>query len=197
MKYLESAPGSGIWYNNTICQDNLPAPTTPDVEFFACYENDALTRVFNNLEWDWSPFAAGSVINNNHQETSIKILQNPTGAIHGVSYQISITISGSSNTYSDTTEPGLETIDQLGLRIATLANANAELNAIYNDSTNEIVLEAIQKNTAFSLTASPSGLAQSLRFQAPSTVQIVRSATMDWTPSFSGTATIRVRSNWL
>ena len=33
---LESAPGSGIWYNNTVCQDNLPAPTTPDVEFFAC-----------------------------------------------------------------------------------------------------------------------------------------------------------------
>ena len=30
---LESAPGSGIWYNNTVCQDNLPAPTTPDVEF--------------------------------------------------------------------------------------------------------------------------------------------------------------------
>ena len=60
---LESAPGSGIWYNNTVCQDNLPAPTTPDVEFFACYENDALTRIFNNLEWDWSPFAAGSIIN--------------------------------------------------------------------------------------------------------------------------------------
>ena len=191
---LESFAGSGVWYNNTVCQDNLPAPTTPDVEFFACYENDALTRVFNNLEWDWSPFAAGNIVNNNHQETSIKILQNPTGAIHGVSYQISITISGSSNTYSDTTEPGLETIDQLGLRLATLANANADLNAIYNDSTNEIVIEAIQKNTAFSLTASPSGLSQSLRFQAPSTVQIVRSATMDWTPSFSGTATIRVRS---
>ena len=97
-------------------------------------------------------------------------------------------------TYSDTTEPGLETIDQLGLRIATLANANAGIDAIYNDSTNEIVLESIQKNTAFTVQVSPTGLAQALRLQAPSTVQIVRSATMDWTPSFSGTATIRVRS---
>ena len=191
---LESAPGSGIWYNNTVCQDNLPAPTTPDVEFYACYENDALTRVFNNLEWDWSPFEAGSIINNNHQETSIKILQNPSGPTTGVSYQITVTIGGVSSLYSDTTETGLETIDQLGLRIATLANANPGIDAIYNDSTNDIVLESIQKNTAFTVQVSPTGLAQALRLQAPSTVQIVRSATMDWTPSFSGTATIRVRS---
>ena len=65
---------------------------------------------------------------------------------------------------------------------------------IYNDQTNQVVLEAIQKNTPFTVQVSPTGLAQSLRFQAPSTQQIVRSATMDWTPSFSGTATIRVRS---
>ena len=127
---LESAPGSGIWYNNTVCQDDLPAPTTPDVEFYACFENDALTRVFNNLEWDWSPFAAGSIIN--HQETSIKLLQNPSGPSTGVSYQITVTIGGVSSLYSGTTEPGLETIDQLGLRIATLANANAGIDAIYN-----------------------------------------------------------------
>ena len=50
-----------------------------------------------------------------------------------------------SNTYSDTTEPGLETIDQLGLRLATLANANTGLNAIYNDSTNEIVLRQYKR----------------------------------------------------
>ena len=63
---------------------------------------------------------------------------------------------------------------------------NGALTAIYNGSTNEVVLEAIQKNTAFGLSASSSGLAQSLRFQGASTVQIVCSATMDWTPSFSG-----------
>ena len=50
-----------------------------------------------------------------------------------------------SSLYSDTTEPGLETIDQLGLRIATLANANAGIDAIYNDSTNEIVLRLFKK----------------------------------------------------
>ena len=54
-------------------------------------------------------------------------------------------MDGISNTYSDTTEPGLETIDQLGLRLATLANANTGIDAIYNDSTNEIVLESIEK----------------------------------------------------
>ena len=191
---LESAPGSGIWYNNTVCQDNLPAPSTPDTEFFACFENDALTRIFNNLEWDWSPGLAGSIIQNQHQETSVAILQNTSGPTLGVSYQISVTISGVSTLYSDTTEPGLQTIDQLGLRLATLADANADINAIYNDQTNQVVLEAIQKNTPFTVQVSPTGLAQSLRFQAPSTQQIVRSATMDWTPSFSGTATIRVRS---
>ena len=103
-------------------------------------------------------------------------------------------MSGISNTYSDTTEAGLETVDQLGLRLATLANGNTGIDAIYNDSTNEIVLEAIQKNTPFSVSVSPTGLAQSMRLQSPSTTQIIRSATMDWTPSFSGTATIRVRS---
>ena len=55
-------------------------------------------------------------------------------------------------------------------------------------------LEAIQKSTAFSVAVSPTGLGQSMRLQSPSTTQIVRSATMDWSPSFSGTATIRVRS---
>ena len=91
------------------------------------------------------------LFNNNHQETSIKILQNPTGASTGVSYQISVTIGGFQTLYSDTTEPGLETIDQLGLRIATLANSNTGIKAIYNDSTNEIVMEAIQKNTPFTV----------------------------------------------
>ena len=71
-----------------ILKDNLPAPTTPDVEFFACYENDALTRVFNNLNGLVS-VAAGSVINNNHQ--NLLNTPNPTGAVHGVSYQISLT----------------------------------------------------------------------------------------------------------
>ena len=144
---LESAPGSGIWYNNTVCQDNLPAPSTPDTEFFACFENDALTRIFNNLEWDWSPGLAGSIIQNQHQETSVAILQNTSGPTLGVSYQISVTISGVSTLYSDTTEPGLQTIDQLGLRLATLADANADINAIYNDQTNQVVLEAIQKKS--------------------------------------------------
>ena len=115
------------------------------------FENDALTRVHNNLEWDWSPVCSWKCYKNNHQETSIKILQNPSGPVMEFHIKLSLQLRGVSNTYSDTTEPGLETIDQLGLRIATLINANAGIDAIYNDSTNEIVLEAIQKNTAFSL----------------------------------------------
>ena len=37
----------------------------------------------------------------------------------------------------------------------------------------EIVLEAIQKNTPFTVQVSPTGLSQGLRLQSPSTQQIV------------------------
>ena len=92
---------------------------------------------------------------------------------------------------SDTTEAGLQTVDQLGFRLSAIADGIAGINSIYNDQTNRIVLEAVEKNKAFTVQVSPTTLNQAIRFQAPSTSQIIRSATMDWSPSFSGTATIK------
>ena len=157
---LESAPGSGIWYNNTVCQDNLPAPTTADTEFFACFENDVLTRIFNNLEWDWSPALAGNIVQNQHQETSIQILQNQSGPLTGVAYQVTVTIDGLTTLVSDTTEAGLQTVDQLGFRLSTIADGIAGINSIYNDQTNRIVFEAVEKNKAFTVQVSPTTLNQ-------------------------------------
>ena len=77
---------------------------------------------------------------------------------------------------SDTTEPGLQTVDQLGLRLATLANSITGIDAIYNDQTDQVVLESVQKHRFYS-SGKSNWSAQALRLQAPSTVQIVRSAT--------------------
>ena len=75
-----------------------------------------------------------TIINNNHQGLAIPIITKSSGPKVGVAYQISVTVDGITNTYSDTTEPGLQTVDQLGLRFANLINANGALTAIYNDS---------------------------------------------------------------
>ena len=56
--------GVDYWLNNTVCQDELPAPTTPSTEFFACYVNDALNRQFNTYEWNFDPPTAGAMVQN-------------------------------------------------------------------------------------------------------------------------------------
>ena len=62
-----------------------------------------------------------------------------------VAYQVTITIGGVTTLVSETTETGLETVDQLGFRLSTIANGIAGINSIYNDQTNRIVLEAVEK----------------------------------------------------
>ena len=40
------------WYNNTVCQDRLPAPTTSSTDFFTCYIDNAFNQQTNVYEWE-------------------------------------------------------------------------------------------------------------------------------------------------
>ena len=42
----QNIDGVDYWFNNTVCQDRSPAPTTPETEFFACYLDDELNSIF-------------------------------------------------------------------------------------------------------------------------------------------------------
>ena len=196
--------GVNYWLNNTVCQDDLPAPTTPSTEFFACFVNDALNRQFNTYEWNFDPPTAGSMTQNNFQESTVRIIQTTVSPSIGVAYSLTLTISGTTNTYTVTSTALEQNSDQIGLALATAANANPGINVIYNNVRDEIILEATEANVSFNVVASPLGTGQALRLVTPATRQITRSGTMNWDPSFSGTSTIRVRSvgcdgpsNWL
>ena len=182
------------WLNNTVCQDDLPAPTTPSTEFFACFVNDALNRQFNTYEWNFDPPVAGSMVQNNYQETIVGIIQTTVSPSIGVPYSLTLSVSGTTNTYTVTSTVASQSADDIGLALATAANANPGINVIYNNVRNEIILESTQPNIPFNVSISPTGTAQALRLVAPATRQITRSGTMNWDPSFSGTSTIRVRS---
>ncbi len=189
-----SINGVTYWFNNTVCQDDLPAPTTPSTEFFACFENDALNRQFNTYEWDFDPPNAGNITQNDFQETTVGVIQTTVSPSIGVGYSLSLTIGGVTTTYTVTSTAAVQSADQVGLALATAANANPGISVIYNNIRNEIILESDQANTPFTVTVSPMGAAQALQFIAPASRDITRSGTMNWDPSFSGTSTIRVRS---
>ena len=36
------------WYNNTVCQDRLPAPTTEWTDFYACYSDNTFNQLSNS-----------------------------------------------------------------------------------------------------------------------------------------------------
>ena len=186
--------GVNYWFNNTVCQDDLPAPTTTPTEFFACFVNDALNRQFNTYEWNFDPPTAGAMTQNNFQETTVGIIQTTVSPSIGVAYSLTLTISGTTNTYTVTSTLATQSADEVGLELATLADANPGISVIYNNVRNEIVLESDQPNIAFTVSVSPTGTAQALRLVPPATRQITRSGTMNWDPSFTGTSTIRVRS---
>ncbi|MEN8812741.1 MAG: hypothetical protein ABF277_05460 [Candidatus Arcticimaribacter sp.] len=186
--------GVNYWLNNTVCQDELPAPTTPSTEFFACFVNDALNRQFNTYEWNFDPPVAGIMTQNNFQETTVGIIQTTVSPSIGVSYSLTLNVSGTTNTYTVTSTAVSQTADDIGLALATAANANAGISVIYNNVNDEIILESTEANIPFTVVASPMGTGQALRLVAPATRQITRSGTMNWDPSFSGTSTIRVRS---
>ena len=191
---LEHPAIAGVWFNNTVCQDNLPAPTTPSSEFFACFVNDALARQFNTYEWNFSPPTAGVMVQNNFQETIVGIVDVGSGPSVGVTYTLTLIASATTNTYTFVTTAASQTADIVGLQLANQVNTSPSVRAIYNNTSDEIIVESLFANTAFTVTATPTGTGQNLRLLAPATRQIVRSGTMNWDPSFSGRATIRVRS---
>ena len=192
---MESPVTPGVWFNNTVCQDDLPAPTTASSEFFACYLNDGLNRQFNTYEWNWSPTNAGVITTNNFQETTVGILDNLPGPAVGVEYAIIVTASSTVNTYSFTTTVASQTADIVGLALSNQIDTNPNVRSIYNNVTDEIIIESLFANTAFTVQSTPTTVGQSLRLRTPVTRQIGRSGTMNWNPNFNGTATIRVRSN--
>ena len=191
---LEHPDLAGVWFNNTVCQDNLPAPTTPSTEFFACYINDALNRQFVDYLWTVSPTNAGTFTPNNFQETTIGIIEVGSGPSVGVTYTLTLTASTTTNTYTFTTTAASQTADIVGLELANQVDANPNVRAIYNNINDEIIIESSFANTAFTVVATPTTIGQDLRLQAPATRQIVRSGTINWNPSFNGRAFVQVRS---
>ncbi|MDB9823954.1 gliding motility-associated C-terminal domain-containing protein [Flavobacteriaceae bacterium] len=185
----------GVWFNNTVCQDNLPAPTTASSEFFACFVNDGLNRQFNSYEWNWTPTNAGVITSNDFQETTVGIVETGVGSTVGVDYAVIITANSITNTYTFTTTVASQSADIVGLELSNLIDVNANVSSIYNNISNQIIIESLSANTAFTVQSTPTGTDQFLRLLAPVTTQIGRSGTMIWDPSFSGTATIRVRSS--
>ena len=199
----QNVDGVDYWFNNTVCQDNLPAPTTPETEFFACYLDDELNSIFYEYFWGFEPPTAGEMIQNTFTQYSIGIIQNTTTNTLGVDYVISVNASGTSQTYSITTIVGLQTADQVGLALANLINTNPNVSSYYNNQIDEITIESRFANMVYTSSSSPTGVNQSLRLTPPAQKDIIRSGTMQWDPSFSGTSTIRVRavgcdvSDWL
>ncbi len=181
------------WYNNTVCQDRLPAPTTQWTDFYACYTDNIFNQLSNIYEWEVSPPEAGNMVSNNFQETTIQLITN-TAPVVGENYTVSITTASGTTAYTTTTTLATQTTDEIGIDLASKISLNSEVNAIYNNILDQIIIEAATTNLAFTTTVSPVAAGQSTQFSPPATIQITRSGTMQWDPSFTGSSTIRVRS---
>ncbi len=192
---LQDPGNANIWYNNTVCQDRLPAPTTTPTEFFTCFVDNTFNQQFVEFEWDVSPSGAGSMVDNNFQETRVEVTQLLTAAA-GETYTASLTTASGTAVYTVTTTAATNTNDAIGQALADLINANAAVSARYDNTnpTNSIFVESVTANTPFTLEVAPTAAGQSSMFENPITRQITRSGTMNWDPFFSGEATIRVRS---
>ena len=193
---LENPDIPGVWFNNTVCQDTNGAPTTLPSELYACYLNDALNRQSNVYEWNWTPTNAGIITTNNVTETSIGVFDNFAGLAIGVQYDVIITAFSVTNTYSFTTTAASQSADIVGLELSNLIDANTNIRSIYNNVSDEIIIENLFAiDPTFTVQSSPTAAGQRLSLLSPIERGIGRSATMNWAPSFSGTATIRVRSS--
>ena len=184
------------WYNNTVCQDRLPAPTTASTEFFTCYIDNAFNQQSNQYEWEVTPQGAGNMVNNNFQQTTIRVNE-VAALLNGQSYTVTITTaSGTITAYQSISSAAMQTADLIGLDLANKINVDAEVTAIYNNVSNQIIIEAAVANTAFTVSAAPLGLGQSIQLGTPvnDLNGITRSGTMQWDQAFSGLATISVRS---
>ena len=131
---------------------------------------------------------------NGFQETTVSITETGVGTAVGVVYSILITANSVTNTYTFTTTVASQTADIVGLELSNLIDVNTNVRSIYNNVSNEIIIESLFANTAFTVQSTPTSTGQSLRLGTPVSLDIGRSGTMEWDPNFSGTATIRVRS---
>ncbi|MDO7615690.1 MAG: gliding motility-associated C-terminal domain-containing protein, partial [Flavobacteriaceae bacterium] len=192
------------WYNNTVCQDRLPAPTTSSTNFFTCYIDNAFNQQTNVYEWEVSPPGAGNMVDNNYQQITIGVNE-ISALVNGETYTVTITTaSGTITAYQTTSSTATQTADLIGLDLANKIAADAEVTAIYNNVNNQIIIEALATNTAFTASAAPLTTGQSIQLGTPFISQNTRSGTMDWDPAFFGRATISVRalgcgnnySNW-
>ena len=182
------------WYNNTVCQDRLPAPTTEWTDFYACYSDNTFNQLSNSYEWEVSPPEAGNMTNNNFQETTIQLNTLAAPAL-GENYTVSITTVASGTTaYTTTSTLAIQTTDEIGIDLASKISLDSAVDAIYNNVIDQIIIEAATPNLSFTTTVSPLAIGQSTQFSIPSIRQIIRSGTMQWNPSFTGSSTIRVRS---
>ena len=180
----QTIDGVDYWFNNTVCQDNLPAPTTPETEFFACYLDDELNSIFYQYFLDFEPPTAGNMIQNTFTQYSIGMIQNTSTNTLGVDYVISVNASGTSQTYSITTNIGLETADQVGLALANLINTNPNVSSYYNNQIDEITIESRFANMNYTTSSSPTGVNQSLRLTpSPRRRPSTRRMTSMWTCS--------------
>ncbi len=181
------------WYNNTVCQDRLPAPTTQWTDFYACYTDNIFNQQSNIYEWEVSPPEAGNMVSNNFQETTIQLITLTAPAV-GENYTVSITTTSGTTAHTTTSTLATQTTDEIGIDLASKISLNSEVNAIYNNILDQIIIEAATTNLAFTATVSPVAAGQSTQLSPPATIQITRSGTMQWDPSFTGSSTIRVRS---
>ena len=181
------------WYNNTVCQDREPAPTTLPTEFFACFTDDTFLSNTNTYEWDVSPTTAGNMVDNNFNRNTILLTTLSVPAL-AEAYTVTITTGLGALAYTTITTGVIQTTDEIGLDLARQITANAQYSAIYNNVLDQIILEGAVANATFITALSPITAAQSSQFSNQISQLITRSGTMNWNPAFAGQATVRVRS---
>ena len=181
------------WYNNTVCQDREPAPTTLPTEFFACFTDDTFLFNTNIYEWDVSPTSAGNMVDNNFNRNTILLTTLSAPAL-AETYTATVTTGLGAVVYTTNTTAAVQTTDEIGLDLANKINANPRVSARYINARNSIVIESISTTFTLSSAFSPITAGQSTRFDNPVPDLITRSGTMAWDHSFTGSATIRVRS---
>ena len=189
----EILQNGGIWYNNTICQDRDPAPTTPQTEFFACYVDNAFNQQYGMYTWDVSA-GARNIIPQDYFRKTIDVITN-SAPIAGQTYTVTLTnATGTVVSYVVTSTAAIQTNRQIGLAMANLIDANPDYEANYNNTTDEIRIFSAAANQNYTVVAGPTDLSNASRFGGVIPSPWIRSVIVDWDPSFSGTSTVRVRT---
>ena len=190
----EVIEAGGVWYNNTVCQDRLPAPTTAPTEFFTCFIDNQFNLQFGDYDWDVSPSGAGSIVENNFFQKRISVTR-VSAPIAGQTYTATLTnATGTVTSYTVTSTAAIQTPDNIGLALANAIDASTDYDAIYNNVLNEVRIESTSANNDYTVNVAPNNATQSTRLGNPIPFNWIRSATMNWDPTFSGEATIRVRT---